>query len=114
MARYWGYGFMARLLGETFPWGTMAVNVLGSSFIGFFAALSGPDGRLLVPSSVRQFVMVGVCGGFTTFSTFSLETLNQARDGEWLKAFANVLGTLCACFAGVWAGHLLAAFMNQR
>ncbi len=75
-ARYWSYGIPARLFGETFPWGTLAVNVIGSAFIGFFATLTSPDGRLLVPSSTRQFVMAGFCGGFTTFSTFSLETLN--------------------------------------
>ena len=84
IARYWCSGFAAERFGETFPWGTIIVNIVGSFIIGFFATLTGPDGRLLVPSTTRQFVMVGLCGGFTTFSSFGLETLNLARDGEWL------------------------------
>ncbi len=114
MARYWSYGFTARLLGETFPYGTLAVNVIGSAFIGFFATLTSPDGRLYMPTSARQFVMVGLCGGFTTFSTFSLETLNLARDGEWLKAAASILSTFVLCLAGVWCGYALATALNER
>jgi CrcB protein len=113
-ARYWSYGISARLFGETFPWGTLAVNVIGSAFIGFFATLTSPDGRLLVPSSTRQFVMAGFCGGFTTFSTFSLETLNLARDGEWGRVLGNVLGTVILCLAGVWCGYALATALNER
>lgn len=113
MARYWCYGFAATTVGATFPWGTLAVNVLGSSFIGFFATFTGPDGRILVGSSARQFVMAGVCGGFTTFSTFSLETLSLARGGDWLKAVANIVLSLALCLAGVWTGHTLATMLNQ-
>jgi len=113
-ARYGSYGLMARLLGETFPWGTLFVNVLGCTFIGFFAAYTGPDGRLLVAPSIRQFVMPGICGGFTTFSTFSLETLNLARDGEWGKASANVLASVALCLLGVWLGYMLANAVNKR
>ena len=113
-ARYWCYGLMARMLGETFPWGTLAVNVIGCSFIGIFATLSGPEGRWLAPSSLRMFVMTGVCGGFTTFSTFGLETLYLARDGQWLKAAANVVASLLFCLMGVWIGHLMATALNER
>jgi len=112
--RYSWYGIMARLFGETFPWGTLAVNIAGCTFIGFFASFTGPDGRVLVSPTVRQFVMPGLCGGFTTFSTFSLETLNLARDGEWGKAAANVLASVLLCLAGVWLGHLVANAVTQR
>jgi fluoride exporter len=76
VARYWLSGVAARIGGETFPWGTLLINVLGSFVIGFFGTLTGPDGRLFVSPTGRQFVMVGICGGFTTFSSFSLQTLN--------------------------------------
>ena len=62
-ARYWLSGLVAIHFGETFPWGTILVNISGSFVIGFFASLTGPDGRLLVGSSTRQFVMTGICGG---------------------------------------------------
>ena len=63
MARYWCTGFAARMLGETFPWGTLLVNITGSLIIGFFATLTGPDGRIFASSTVRQFVMIRLCGG---------------------------------------------------
>lgn len=113
MARYWCSAFVPRLLGTTFPWGTFTVNVIGCGFIGFFAALTNPEGRWLVAPLPRQFVMVGICGGFTTFSSFSLETLNLARDGEWLRAGANVAGSVVCCLAGVWLGHVLASSLNR-
>jgi CrcB protein len=114
LARYACAGLMARLLGETFPWGTLAVNLFGSIFIGFFATLTAPEGRLLVPGPTRLFVMVGLCGGFTTFSTFSLETLSLARDGQLLKAGLNVVSNLVLCLLGVWNGFLLASLLNER
>ena len=114
MLRYFGYGLAARLAPETFPWGTLAVNVIGCTFIGYFAAITGPDGRVLASPALRQFVMPGVCGGFTTFSTFSLETLNLARDGEWGRAAGNVIASVVLCLAGVWMGHMLAMAANER
>ena len=73
--------------GAGFPWGTLFVNVTGSLAIGFYAALAGPDGRLLAGARQRQFVMTGICGGYTTFSVFSLETLRLAQAGAapWLR-----------------------------
>jgi CrcB protein len=89
------------------------VNVSGSLVIGFFATLTGPDGRWLVPAWFRQqFFMLGLCGGYTTFSSFSLQTLNLAEDGEWLYAGANVVLSVVSCLAAVWLGHLLAASFN--
>jgi CrcB protein len=68
----------------------------------------------MVGSPARQFVMIGLCGGFTTFSSFSLETLNLARDGQWLRALANVAASVALCLAGVWLGAALAHFLNER
>lgn len=112
--RYWCYGASARLGAELFPWGTLFVNVTGSAVLGFFATLSGPDGRLLVGADTRVFVMAGLCGGFTTYSTFSLETLRLLQDRQWLHASLNIAGTLALCLAGVWLGHLLAVRLNER
>jgi CrcB protein len=113
IARYWCSGVAARLFGETFPWGTLFVNVLGSFIIGFFAALTAPDGRVFAGSTMRQFVMLGVLGGFTTFSSFSLQTLNLAQDGEWLQVGGNVVGSVVLCLVAVWLGHLLALTINS-
>lgn len=111
--RYWCSGIAARGFGETFPWGTLIVNVVGSFIIGFFNSLTAPDGRFLVGTPARQFVMVGICGGYTTFSSFSLQTLNVVRDGELVDAAANVGGSVLACLIAVWLGHLAAVALNQ-
>jgi CrcB protein len=113
MARYWCSGLVARLVGETFPWGTFAVNVIGSFIIGFFSTLTGPDGRVYVGSLARQFVMVGFCGGYTTFSSFSLQTLSLMNDGEWLRAGGNIGISVLCCMVSVWAGHVLAGSLNS-
>ncbi len=112
--RFWLSGLVAAQVGETFPWGTLAINVTGSFVIGFFATLSGPDGRAFVSAETRQFVMTGICGGYTTFSSFSLQTLNLARGGEWLRAGGNITGSVVLCLAAVWLGHLLAATLNTQ
>jgi len=112
VGRYWLSGVVARLIGETFPWGTLIVNVTGSFVIGAFAALTGPDGRMFVPSTGRQFVMVGICGGYTTFSSFSLQTLNLMNDGEWLYAGGNIVLSVALCLLAVWAGYALATAFN--
>jgi CrcB protein len=112
MGRYWLSGIIARLVGETFPWGTLIVNVSGSLVIGFFATLTGPDGRVFVGSTARQFVMIGLCGGYTTFSSFSLQTLELMQDGEWLHAGGNIAGSVVFCLLAVWLGHILAVGLN--
>jgi fluoride exporter len=111
-ARYWLSGVVARSVGETFPWGTLVINVTGSFVIGFFGALTGPDGRVFVGSTARQFVMIGMCGGYTTFSSFSLQTLNLMNDGEWLRAGANVGLSVLLCMFAVWVGVVLAGLFN--
>ena len=113
MARFACSGLVAGRIGEVFPWGTLVVNVVGSFIIGFVNTLTGPDGRILVGTAARQFVMLGFCGGYTTFSSFSLQTLNLARDGDWLRVSANVTGSVALCLAAVWLGHLAAAVVNR-
>jgi len=113
IARYFVSGLVANAFGETFPWGTMIINVTGSFIIGFFWTMTAPDGRLFVSGEARQFVMTGFCCGFTTFSSFSLQTLNLMRDGEWLYAGGNMLGSVTLCMLGVWLGSLSAAVFNQ-
>jgi len=97
-----------------FPWGTFVVNVLGCVVIGFFGTLTLASGRYAVAESWRIFVMVGICGGFTTFSSFSLQTFERMRSGAWAVAGAYVVGSVVACVVGVWAGHVLAQRMNDR
>lgn len=113
MARFWLSGLVANHIGETFPWGTLVINVTGSFVIGFFATLTGPDGRVFAGGNTRQFVMTGICGGYTTFSSFSLQTLNLTREGEWLRAGGNTVGSVVTCLLAVWLGHLAAASLNQ-
>lgn len=112
MARFALSGLVDRNIGESFPWGTMVVNVSGCFVIGFFATLTGPDGRWMASPSVRTFVSIGLCGGYTTFSSFSLQALAQMQNGEWGRAGAHVALSVILCLLGVWLGHLLAASLR--
>ncbi|MDQ6622271.1 MAG: fluoride efflux transporter CrcB [Verrucomicrobiota bacterium] len=111
--RFWLSGVFARGVGETFPFGTLFVNVSGSFLIGIFAAASDPDGRWLLNPSARVFFMIGLCGGYTTFSSFSLQTLALLQEGEWLRAGANVLGSVVLCIAAVWLGHFAGSILQR-
>ena len=115
VARYGIGGLVSEKLGQTFPWGTIFVNVSGSFVIGFLGALTIPEGRLNPQSRVfaTQFLITGLCGGYTTFSSFSLQTLNLLRDGEWLYAGGNVLLSVCLCMVAVWLGFLLGSAVNS-
>jgi fluoride exporter len=113
VARFWLNGIVSTRFGETFPWGTLLVNVSGSFAIGFFATLAGPDGRVFAGGNARQFFMTGVCGGYTTFSSFSLQTLALADDGEWAQAGGNVALSVVSCLLAVWLGHAAAAAINN-
>jgi CrcB protein len=109
VARFWFSGVIGRRFGETFPWGTLLVNVSGSFAIGLLAALAEPGGRRFISPTGRQFLMYGVCGGYTTFSSFSVQTLELLRDGDWLKAGANAAGSVILCLVAVWLGYALGA-----
>jgi fluoride exporter len=113
MARLWLGVQVALLTGLAFPWGTILVNILGSLVIGFVATLTGPNGRLVVPVEAQAFVMVGLCGGFTTFSAFSLQTVELARDGRLLYAGANIALSVALCLGAVALGHWLATLFGR-
>jgi CrcB protein len=106
MARYGLSRAIALRFGETFPWGTLVVNVSGSLAIGFIAAISGPDSRVMVSPNGRMFMMVGLCGGFTTFSSFSLQTLELIRNRDFAEAGGNILLSVAACMAAVAIGFI--------
>ncbi len=112
-ARFGLSGLCANLLGRTFPWGTLIINVSGSFIIGFFATVTGTEGRWLVGPHGRNFFMTGICGGYTTFSSFSLQTLNLMQDEEWLYASANVVLSVVLCLVAVWLGHLAAQWVTH-
>jgi len=103
----------AQKTGAIFPWGTIIVNITGCFIIGFIAAISASEGRLMLSSLTRQFIMIGILGGYTTFSSFSLQTLTLAQDGQWWGAAANVMLSVVLCLVGVWLGAALAGMLNQ-
>lgn len=111
--RYFLSGVVAQRFGESFPFGTLIVNASGSFLIGFVFTISGTEGRALLSPATRNFLMAGICGGYTTFSSFSLQTLNLARDGEWLHAGLNIFASVALCLVAVWLGHLLAQTFNR-
>jgi len=111
--RYMASALVHHLLGVGFPWGTLFVNVTGSLAIGFYAALAGPDGRLLAGPRQRHFVMTGICGGYTTFSVFSLETFQLLQAGDPTMAGLNVAVSLLGWLGAVWLGHALAMRCNR-
>ena len=113
VARYLVSVLFLSQLGSGFPWATLFVNVTGSFIIGFYAALTGPDGRLFVSPRQRQFVMVGICGGYTTFSAFSLETLRLVQSGDIQAASFNLFISVVGWLTAVWLGHALAARLNR-
>ena len=111
LGRY-GLSLLAIPISRNLPWGTILINILGSFVIGLFGTLTLATGKFPVSESVRLFVMVGLCGGFTTFSAFSLQTLDLIRDGSLTRASANILLSVTLCVGAVAVGHLLAARLN--
>lgn len=111
VARYW-IALWALPLSRNLPWGTIGINIAGSFLIGFFGTLTLEGGRHPAPEWARLFIMVGICGGFTTFSSFSLQTLDLLRGGGWGRALANVAISVMLCLASVAIGHALAARLN--
>lgn len=93
---------------EAMPWGTVLINVIGCFIIGFFGTYTLASGRHATAESMRLFVMVGICGGFTTFSSYSLQTFDLLREGAWGRALLNVMLSVTLCLVAVSAGHLAA------
>lgn len=104
VARFWLTGAMTALTGPRFPWGTLLINVIGSFVIGLVAGLSLTPDRVALHPDLRIFLMTGVCGGFTTFSAFSLQTLELIQTGDAGPALFYAVASVVLCLAGVWAG----------
>jgi CrcB protein len=97
----------------SFPLATLFVNVTGSFIIGFYSTLTGPGGRLFATTRQRQFVMTGFCGGYTTFSSFSLDTFRLLHGGVTRTAVLNIAVSVVTWLVGVWLGHMLASRFNR-
>ncbi len=104
-ARYGLQGVVYKLTGTVFPYGTLVVNVLGSFIIGFL--LTFFEERFIVNPSLRVFLTIGILGGFTTFSSFSYETMALLRDGSYLLGTANILGSIVMCLGATWVGMII-------
>jgi len=105
IARFWLSGLIAERY-PVFPVNTLVINITGSFLIGIFAAMGVPEGRIYLAPGMRTFLMIGICGGFTTFSSFSLQTFKLAGDGEWLYAGLNILLSVALCLVAVWLGYI--------
>jgi CrcB protein len=97
---------------QTLPWGTILINIVGSFLIGAFGTLTLAHGRFPLSENARLFVMVGICGGFTTFSSFTLQTLDLLRSGAVGRAGVNIALSVALCIGAVALGHTLAAHLN--
>lgn len=113
LGRFFISGVIANAFSATFPWNTLIVNISGSFVIGFINTLTGPEGRVFASGNTRQFLMTGICGGYTTFSSFSLQTLALMQEGEWARAAANVFSSVFFCLLAVWLGHVTALYFNR-
>lgn len=107
VARAWLSTLAGAWLGPAFPWGTLVINIAGSALIGWYAVAGGPDGWLAATDNSRAFVMAGICGGFTTFSAFSLQTLTLFQAGQAGRAIAYIAASVALCLLGVWFGAML-------
>lgn len=113
VARYGLNGVISAAFGETFPWGTILINVTGSFVIGFFGAVTDSDTAGVYRVTITQFVIYGLCGGYTTFSSFCLQTLKLLHQREWLYAGGNVLLSVTLCMIAVWLGWFLGALVRS-
>ena len=115
MARYGIGGLFLQKSTGSFPWGTLVVNVTGSFVIGILGALTASEGKMTPQSRAlaTQLLITGVCGGYTTFSSFSLQTLYLLRDREWFYAAGNILLSVVLCMIAVWLGYLLGSTFNS-
>jgi fluoride exporter len=110
VARFWLASAMTVLTGPRFPWGTLLINVLGSFVIGLVAGFTLTPVRVSMAPDIRIFLMTGVCGGFTTFSAFSLQTLDLLQNGDVVPAFGYAIGSVVLCVIATYCGWLLGRF----
>lgn len=113
LGRYWVSEALAIALGPAFPWGTLLVNITGSLVIGFVAGGSGASGRWIESAFARQFIMIGLCGGYTTFSAFSLQTVAMLQAGDVGRASLNVAGSVALCLAATFIGFAASAALSR-
>lgn len=99
--------------GSAFSWGTILVNITGCFIIGFIWTISATEGRILLSTYTRSFILIGILGGYTTFSSFGLQTFLLVQSGQRWEAAANVLLSVVLCLVGVWLGAMLASSINQ-
>ena len=111
VGRYW-IGILALPISRELPWGTIIINIVGSFIIGFFGTMTLAHGRFPASDNLRLFVMIGLCGGFTTFSSFSLQTLDLLRAGAPFRAGINVVASVVFCVLSVALGHYVASQIN--
>ncbi len=110
LARFWMTAYVADLTGPRFPWGTLAINILGSLVIGLVAGFTLQNARgSAMHADIRIFLMTGICGGFTTFSAFSLQTVGLLQAGEILSAAGYAVGSVILCVVATFAGLALGA-----
>jgi CrcB protein len=107
VGRFWLTGVMMALTGPRFPWGTLLINVLGSFVIGLVAGLTLTTDRIAMHPDVRIFLMTGICGGFTTFSAFSLQTLELLQSGDTVSAMGYATGSVVLCVVATYGGWAL-------
>lgn len=113
-ARFAMASFIDQRVNSMFPWGTVAVNILGCFIIGLFFGLVGPFGRSQMSPAIWAFVVFGLIGGFTTFSSFSLQTVVLLQEGRWFLAAGNILASVILCLLATVAGAGLAGLAGAR
>lgn len=113
VGRHWVATHVAQRWGETLPWGTILVNISGSFAIGLLAAISVTNGATRWSPTTTHFLLAGICGGYTTFSAFSLQTLRLLQAGNWPHAGFNILFSVLACITAVWLGYLAGQLVQR-